>query len=313
MKKLCLTNRFFLPILALIISFGIIFSGCKDDNEFPTVSITNPANGASVFQDTAITIMTNAQDNNGSIAEVLFYIDGVNVGTASSSPFNYRWNTTGMSLGSHKIKVTAYDNEGATKSAEINIIISLTSDFTDPRDNRVYKIIKIGSQTWMAENIRFKVSGGGYWAYNGDDNFVTTYGYLYNWEATCDVCPDGWHLPSDEEWKTLEMELGMSQSDADSKNWRGTIEGGMMKEIDTTHWYSPNTGATNSSGFTALPGGYRNGYGGCDSMGFYGTFWTSTEFDVNYAWYRLLFNSYENIYRNYYFKTYGYSVRCVRD
>ncbi len=127
----------------------------------------------------------------------------------------------------------------------------------------------------MAENLNVgsMINGSSNQTNNGiiekycyDDNTSNcdTYGGLYQWEEMMQyvttpgaqgICPDGWHLPTDEEFKTMEMALGMSQGEADDTGWRGTDEGGKMKESGTTHWYSPNMGATNSSGFTALPGG----------------------------------------------------------
>ena len=128
------------------------------------------------------------------------------------------------------------------------------------------------------------------------------------------VCPDGWHLPSDAEWKQLEMFLGMSQSDADGTGWRGTDEGGKLKETGTTHWNSPNTGATNSSGFTALPGGYRNRSGTVgSSLGNTAYFWSATEYDSSRAWTRSLYYSNSAVFRYYDYKDYGFSVRCTKD
>jgi uncharacterized protein (TIGR02145 family) len=109
------------------------------------------------------------------------------------------------------------------------------------------------------------------------------------------------------------MYLGMSQAEADDEGWRGTDEGGKLKETGTTHWQSPNTGATNESGFTALPDGYRGSNGSFHSMGYYAYFWSSTEIGSYYAWYRGLSYLYSQVYRNNYDKQGGFSVRCVRD
>ena len=125
-----------------------------------------------------------------------------------------------------------------------------------------------------------------------------TYGGLYTWAAAVNgttgsdtnpsgvqgVCPDGWHLPSDAEWKELEMFLGMSQVDANESGWRGTDEGGKLKEAGTTHWNSPNAGATNESGFTALPGGFRDFDGSFNNLGYNAAFWAAAEGDVASAW-----------------------------
>lgn len=126
------------------------------------------------------------------------------------------------------------------------------------------------------------------------------------------VCPAGWHLPSDTEWKELEMYLGMSQADADNTGYRGTDEGGKLKETGTTHWYSHNAGATNSSGFSGLPGGFRSITGTFYNIRSIGYWWSATEGNTIEAWYRQL--SIDNsVYRSNRFKNYGLSVRCVKD
>jgi uncharacterized protein (TIGR02145 family) len=202
-------------------------------------------------------------------------------------------------------------------------------------DGNVYQTVLIGDQCWMMENLKVThyrngdpiphVTDGGTWEgltsgaycnYNNDEGNVATYGRLYNWYAVDDsrnIAPAGWHVPTDEEWKQLEMYLGMSQAEADDVGWRGTDEGGKLKEAGTTHWYPPNEGATNESGFTALPGGYRNYYGYFTSMGYIAYFWSSTEYDSLFAWRRHLdyYSSQVSRYSSY--KQLGFSVRCVRD
>lgn len=202
-------------------------------------------------------------------------------------------------------------------------------------DGNAYSTIKIGDQWWMAENLKVthyrngdaipnvtdytewnSLSTGAYCNYNNDVNKVDTYGCLYNWYAVNDssnIAPEGWHLPTDEEWKQLEMYLGMSQADADSTGWRGTDEGDKLKETGTAHWKSPNTGATNESGFSALPGGYRGILGVFYGVGYNALFWSSTEFYSFTAWYRSLYCDYSDIRRVDRYKGWGFSVRLVRD
>lgn len=115
--------------------------------------------------------------------------------------------------------------------------------FTDARDNTTYSWVKIGGQTWMAENLAYKSSSNCV-AYNNNENNVGIYGYLYSWEEAQTVAPDGWHLPSQAEWQTLIDNLGGT-----SQAYNKLLESG------TSHWESPNTG-TNESKFTALPSGY---------------------------------------------------------
>ena len=128
------------------------------------------------------------------------------------------------------------------------------------------------------------------------------------------VCPDGWHLPSDNEWKDMEMYLGMSQSDADGSGWRGTDEEGKLKEIGTAHWSSPNTGATNESGFTVLPGGSRDEGGNFYNLGSNASFWSTTAWDSDpVAWMRYLKYNGSSVGRYGGCNPRGFSVRCLKD
>ncbi|NVO04113.1 MAG: hypothetical protein HXX09_15560 [Bacteroidetes bacterium] len=183
----------------------------------------------------------------------------------------------------------------------LTLISQETGTFKDPRNGKVYKTIKIGTQTWMAENLRYNVSIG-CWGYNDEISNVLTYGYLYDWETAKKVCPSGWHLPSDAEWTTLTNYLGVD-----------SIAGGKLKEIGTTHWASPNAGATNESGFTALPGGYRNNGGAFDGIGGGGSWWSSTESGTNNAWSWCMNYGYSYVARSYNNKANGFSVRCIKD
>jgi uncharacterized protein (TIGR02145 family) len=165
----------------------------------------------------------------------------------------------------------------------------------------------------------------------------TTYGVLYNWSAAMNgatsstanpsgvqgVCPTGWHLPSDAEWEQLEIYLANNGHNYDGtigyyNNPREKIAKAMAA---TTHWESSSsTGAVgnnlqlnNSSGFTALPGGYRSSNGDFRSIGYSGYWWSATELTTNYAWYRTLNYNYTIFYRDHLRKELGFSVRCVRD
>jgi uncharacterized protein (TIGR02145 family) len=208
-----------------------------------------------------------------------------------------------------------------------------TNIITDYEGN-VYNTVKIGDQLWMAENLAAtkyndgtdipEVTGDLEWwelktpAYcwykNNESIYKDLYGALYNGYAvtTGNLCPIGWHVPTDDEWKQLEMYLGMSQSEADNTWWRGTNEGGKLMEAGTDHWYTPNSGATNESGFTALPGGYRNNTG-CLNHLVMAHFWSSTDCNSDEAWYRHLWISYEQIKRNCGGKNLGFSIRCIKD
>lgn len=202
-------------------------------------------------------------------------------------------------------------------------------------DGNVYKTIRIGEQWWMAENLRVTrfrngdpvpkivdsaawigFTTGAYCEYDSDGGNVATYGRLYNWYAVADsrtIAPVGWHVPSDAEWKQLELFLGMSQAEADAEYNRGSDEGGKMKESGTTHWIAGNLGATNTSGFSGLPGGYRHAEGYYGNLGMYGYWWCSTEFNSGEAWWRNLFTNSSQVFRYHFDECFGLSVRCVKD
>jgi len=203
-------------------------------------------------------------------------------------------------------------------------------------DGNTYKTIVIGDQCWMAENLEVthyrngdnipRVTDPDTWRYlttgarcEYDDNpaFVPVYGRLYNWYAMIDtrnIAPEGWHVPSDAEWKQLEMYLGMSQEEADQEGgYRGTDEGGRLKDAGFLYWYSPNTGATNETGFTGLPGGYRSNGGSYATLYSSGLFWTSTEALSISAWFRHLYYKSAGVSRDDLNKECGFSVRCVKD
>jgi uncharacterized protein (TIGR02145 family) len=238
-------------------------------------------------------------------------------------------------------------NDGSKTTIQISDIKSITFEeagtITDTRDGKVYKTAKIGLNTWMTENLAYlpsvNVMNAGsetsayyyVYGYNGTDvnaaksnpNY-SKYGVLYNWPAAMagalssdkvpsavrGVCPAGWHLPSNAEWKQLEMALGMSSSVVDVPGWRGTDQGVQMKS--TTLWNSNGNG-TNSSGFNGLPGGYHDNLGNFDNAGYYGSWWTSTESGSSLAWGRYLSYDKNNVNLVSYFKSGGFSVRCVKD
>ena len=172
--------------------------------------------------------------------------------------------------------------------------------FTDARDGKKYKTVKIGNQTWMAENLAYKASSG-CWAYDNNQENVKTYGYLYDWKTAKKVCPAGWHLPSDNEWEILIDYLGGED-----------IAGNKLKS--TNGWESPNSGATNESGFSALPGGFLGDFlgGTFDNLGGNGSWWTATVDGVMHACFcSLRKNSCAYLFSH--FQTGGFSVRCVKD
>jgi len=149
------------------------------------------------------------------------------------------------------------------------------------------------------------------YCYDNDPDNCTAYGGLYQWNEMMQyettpgvqgICPSGWHVPTDAEWTTLTTYLGGT-----------SIAGGKMKETGTTHWLTPNTGATNESRFTALPGGHRSLSGLFFFLGTSATFWSSSENSSASAWYRDLTYNHANVYRYNGSKADGFSVRCLKD
>ena len=191
-------------------------------------------------------------------------------------------------------------------------------------DGNIYQTVPIGNQVWLVENFKstkynngtsiplvtgnaewINLSTPGYCCYDNDIAHSETYGALYNWYAvqTGKLCPTGWHVPSDKEWTALTDFLGGEN-----------IAGGILKESGTSHWDSPNTGATNESGFTALPGGFRGAQGVWYNIGYWGQYWTSTSPFESVAYYRQMASDSEGVDNgkgNAIQRLCGGSVRCV--
>jgi uncharacterized protein (TIGR02145 family) len=176
-----------------------------------------------------------------------------------------------------------------------------TGKFTDPRDKKVYKTVKIGTQIWMAQNLAYKVDTG-CWSYDNYEKNIPAYGYLYNWETAKNVCPIGWHLPSNDEWITLIDFTGGKDS-----------AGNILREADTKHWSRSGHEITNKSGFTALPGGCRNLDGSYYGLWMYGNWWTSTPNQNTGAYDIYMSCSNGLIGSDFSMKKYGFSVRCVKN
>lgn len=196
---------------------------------------------------------------------------------------------------------------------DVKIAFLTTGSFTDGRDGRIYQTIVVGNQEWMAENLNYQTASGS-WPYNGLNEYRTEYGMLYNFEAATLACPNGWHLPTDTEWRTLEIALGMLNETALSYGYRGDKEGSELKEKGVGHWLSPNSDAVDLIGFTAIPAGYRSKEGVYVLLGSMAAFWTATqESGANRAVFRALNKDKSTIGREWFDKQHAISVRCVRD
>lgn len=210
-----------------------------------------------------------------------------------------------------------------------------TDFFKDQRDGQIYNTVQIGEQTWMAENLRYlshvaAPDTGSYsiplcyvYGYYGTNvteaktmpNYAV-YGVLYNWPAAMNggsssisspsgvqgVCPNGWHLPSKDEWNQLIDFAG------------GSVEAGKkLKEAGTTHWYSESFNVTNETGFTALPGGFRGENGMTGNLDSDGIWWSTTESSPDHASSVFMTHNLNDVYSLNFNKEMGFSVRCVRD
>ena len=198
-------------------------------------------------------------------------------------------------------------------------------------DGNTYPVVQIGNQCWTAENLRTtkynndsvipNVTDDAAWSqlstpawcnYENNPSYDTTYGKLYNWYtvAAGNMCPTGWHVPSDAEWSIL---INYLDPNASGGQTFPNTAGGKMKT--TTGWApSPDGAATNESGFSGLPGGSRN-YPGANVyiVGNYGVWWSSTEINTSNSWFRVLDYSNGNAFKNFHNKQNGFSVRCLKD
>jgi uncharacterized protein (TIGR02145 family) len=211
-----------------------------------------------------------------------------------------------------------------SNNADNTPLVKGTDSVTDNEGN-VYKTVKIGTQWWMAENLKatkyrngenipqltnisdwHSTNKGAYCNYDNDSTMGKTYGKLYNWYAVDDaraLCPIGWHVPSDTEYTILTNYLGGD-----------LLAGGKMKETGTMHWLVPNTDATNESGFSALPGGWRDCYGYFGLMNEQAYFWTGTAPHFLTAFHLVLFYNSAGVDRaNELNSNFGFSIRCIKD
>lgn len=211
---------------------------------------------------------------------------------------------------------------GTVKEAFAQQTIGIVTDI----DGNQYKTAIIGQQEWMVENLKtarlndrtdipnvtdsiqwVRVTSPAYSWYNNDISNRNFYGALYNWYAVSSgkLCPAGWRVPSDADWKVLTDFLGGTN-----------IAGGKLKSTGVTHWNSPNSGATNRSGFSALPGGYRYGQywypASFYEKGINGYFWSATEYTETHSWSRTIHTGNPKVYRSFFTKYKGFSVRCIK-
>jgi len=283
--------------------------------------------------ETGVTL--NALVNPNSLSTVVTFEYGTsdsygNTITSSQSPltgnFPVRINTkiTGLSLATnYHFRVKAENSLGITYGEDMEF--TSLCPITDIEGN-IYKTVNIGDQDWMAENLKttkynngdaiattdpstldihLEIAPSFQWAYDSSDVNVDTYGRLYTWAAANDsrgVCPDGWHVPTDEEWTTLTDYLGGL-----------SVAGSKLKEAGIEHWTGSNEDATNESGFTALPAGQRRGIGTFENIGYACHFWASTWDMTSNAYSRKLLVGSTEVIRDFGPLRGGFSIRCIKD
>ncbi len=292
-----------------------ILSGIVDPkNQVTTISFEF---GATINYDKTINVIPDKIGGNTDI-EVNASVSGLN----ADSRYHYRVKAVslcGTTYGEDRTFVTSL-------SGEINFNTAVEYGSVTDEDGNTYRTVKIGTQTWMAENLKTtrlnngkpipQVTDGDKWSnltvpgycwYNNDPeifNYKAVYGALYNYFAveTGRLCPSGWHVPTEAEWYTMITFLGIYEA------------GGKLKEAGFNHWRRPNAGATNESGFTALPGGNRfTGGGRFSSIGNSGYWWSTFDPRTSLVWEIIIYADYQAIHSPVATKENGYSVRCVKD
>lgn len=307
-----------LAIMAMVL---LIISSCNKKEDTSSSTKKDPvitwANPADIVIGTLLS--TSQLSATASVPGTLVYTPaiGTKLGVGASQDLKVLFTPTDM---------VAYNS--ASKTVKINVI-SPFSTITDI-DGNIYSTLIIGTQVWMLENLKTTryndgseiplVSDAAAWGaltpgycwYNNDSaTYKKPYGALYNWYAvnTGKLAPTGWHVATDADWTTLTGHFGGDSVAGGKMKTTGTIEAG------TGLWHAPNALATNESGFSAVPAGFRDKNGAFDAIGF-ASFWrSSSEFSTEYAWSRTIFSSsyFTRVLRNAPAKNIGYSVRCVRN
>lgn len=320
-KILSISKRTILLFQILSIIFLI---GCKKENQTPEVT-TNEVSGITQSEAICGGVVSSegcakvtsrgvcwSDDHPPTIADAKTE-DGARDGSFASNVSGLAPSTT------YFIRAYATNRYGTSYGSTMTITTSYGGEFVTDIDGNVYHTITIGTQVWMLENLRVTrfrngdsikyVTDSYYWdsdnvphycPYNSDESNVNVYGYLYNQSAVLDtdgLAPSGWHVPSPAEIQILIDYLGSE-----------AVAGGKLKEYGTSHWHSPNIGASNESGFTALPGGRRVAYGAYERIGDICNFWSS------YPWWLMQIN-YNEPRAFFYIQagSTGASVRCIRD
>jgi len=281
------------------------------------ITLSSAESGANITSDGGTPIIAQGlcwnNSENPTIADSLTS-EGSGIGSFSSVMNGLNLNTT------YHVRAYATNTIGTGYGEELTFTTMAAIDI----DGNLYHSISIGSQIWLVENLKTityrngdpitnitvgmewsSVGSGAYCNYNNEETMADTYGRLYNWYAVVDsrkIAINGWHVPTSAEWDTLITFLGGEN-----------VAGGKLKELGFTHWLSPNVGATNSNGFTGLPGGYRNELGTFENVGGGGAWWSTSEHAIENAWFMGIGYEYSIASQGADLKPRGFSVRLLKD
>jgi uncharacterized protein (TIGR02145 family) len=333
------TNLFYFLILVIcIIIISQLISGCKKENENPICIIKNPNYKETIELGEIVNIIVEANDVDGEIVDVSFFINDSCIGIKKDFPYSFNWNTSEEEQGSYNIKVKVTDNSGNSTSDEtiIKLVSDNSEDYIIDFEGNKYKTKVYGNQTWMVESLKSKyyangttiplvesttdwmklsITGRGMCFFNNDEN--TLPGGLYTWVTALDgaepsnenpsgvqgICPDGWHIPSNAEWEELHNYINrIEMDDTMSKKSEDNLFNDLFNNSDRIKKKN------------MYEVGYRNNYGEFESIQTLTFYWGTTEFNSNYAWFGTLHFYFDDQYRNGYdFKGNGFSVRCIKD
>ena len=340
------------PFIIYLTLLGLFVTACEKESMIATTiaAISGDSQTAQVLTDLSkpVVVLVIDQDGNAKAGTKVSFtvtegsVSNTTVATDINGNASVIW-TLGPTLGTQTLKAAATGLNGSP------VEYSATGVACMDYDGNVYDVVTIGIQVWMTENLKVThypngdeipletddINWGNLTYNNTDDAYCfpnnyseSGYGALYtygaaigdNWSRDINtnqgVCPTGWHLPSDAEWKTLEMQLGMSKSDADNTDWRGTNEGSKLAG-NAVLWADgnlDNNSEFGNSGFQALPDGIRNNSGSFDGGGGLGGWWSATESGSTFsAYYRLLGFYQSSVNRDENVKSSGLSIRCLQD